>query len=110
MKPIQTIYKGYKFRSRLEARYAVWFDSLGQPWEYEKEGYELKGGFYLPDFWLPELGVWLEVKGEEPTEQERKLCEELGEHTDRAVALVSGLPSRLRFSVLCGDLNDSGGG
>lgn len=38
---IETHYKGYRFRSRLEARWAIVFDGLGVDWEYEKEGYEL---------------------------------------------------------------------
>jgi hypothetical protein len=81
LKAIQTRYKGYHFRSRLEARWAVFFDALGVPWEYEKEGYDLgDAGYYLPDFWLPTVrgclgaheahqvpamnaGVWLEIKG-----------------------------------------------
>lgn len=51
IKAIQTFYKGYKFRSRLEARWAVFFDALGLKWEYEPEGYELPdGSWYLPDF------------------------------------------------------------
>ncbi len=72
MKPIETIYNGYKFRSRLEARWAVFFDQLGIKYEYEKEGYVLNSGAcYLPDFWLPEIsirstvlgkGTWLEIK------------------------------------------------
>lgn len=40
---IETVYKGYHFRSRLEARWAVFFDTLGIEWEYEKEGYDLRG-------------------------------------------------------------------
>ena len=39
MKAIQTEYKGYLFRSRLEARWAVFFDACGVDWEYEPEGY-----------------------------------------------------------------------
>ena len=51
IKPIETIYNGYKFRSRLEARWAVFFDSLGVEYEYEPEGFELPSGKrYLPDF------------------------------------------------------------
>lgn len=50
MRPIETIYGGCRFRSRLEARWAVFFDSLGLPWEYEPEGFELRSGRYLPDF------------------------------------------------------------
>lgn len=51
IKPIETIYNGYRFRSRLEARWAVFLDSLGVKYEYEPEGFELPGvGGYLPDF------------------------------------------------------------
>ncbi len=68
LKPIETHYKGYRFRSRLEARWAVFFDALGIKWEYEKEGFCLDGvGYYLPDFWLSHLGVWAEVKPEDNT-------------------------------------------
>ena len=51
LKPIETRYKGYRFRSRLEARWGVFFDALGVQWEYEPEGYDLgDAGWYLPDF------------------------------------------------------------
>lgn len=36
--PIETLYKGYRFRSRLEARWAVFMDACGADWEYEPEG------------------------------------------------------------------------
>ena len=72
MKAIDTHYQGHRFRSRLEARWAVVFDELGLQWQYEPQGYELEhritrepGTFnYLPDFFLPEVSVWVEVKGE----------------------------------------------
>lgn len=72
IKPIETQYKGYRFRSRLEARWAVFFDALGIEWQYEPEGYDLgEAGWYLPDFWLPiqhhlysPAGYWVEIKGE----------------------------------------------
>lgn len=63
IKAIETRYKGCRFRSRLEARWAVFFDTLGVKWEYEKEGYDLgAAGRYLPDFWLPNEQVWVEIK------------------------------------------------
>lgn len=69
IKPIQTRYKGYHFRSRLEARWAVFFDALGIEWEYEPEGFELPDGTrYLPDFCLTGTGyrqgqgLYVEVK------------------------------------------------
>lgn len=61
---IQTEYDGYKFRSRLEARWAVFFNVLGINWIYEPEGFVLEdGSMYLPDFYLPDLNIWVEVKG-----------------------------------------------
>lgn len=63
VRAITTRYKGYSFRSRLEARWAVFFDHLGIKWEYEPEGFELGNGLrYLPDFWLPDWQLWVEVK------------------------------------------------
>lgn len=66
IKAINTVYAGYKFRSRLEARWAVFFDAMHLDWEYEPEGFELESGArYLPDFRVktPQgLDVWYEVK------------------------------------------------
>lgn len=65
VKAIETIYNGYRFRSRLEARYAVFFGAAGLRYEYEKEGLVLDDNtYYLPDFWLPELKLWVEIKPE----------------------------------------------
>lgn len=63
--PVETFYAGHRFRSRLEARWGVFFDCLGIVWEYEPEGYALgEETWYLPDFLLPRLGdgLWCEVK------------------------------------------------
>lgn len=68
IKAIQTRYAGCRFRSRLEARWAVFFDQLGIRWEYEPQGFELPSGQrYLPDFYLPQSHLWVEVKGDEKT-------------------------------------------
>lgn len=97
--PIQTMYKGHRFRSRLEARWAVFFDAYGIEWEYEKEGYELPSGWYLPDFWLPNAsrccgraGEWLEIKPSIPGAEEIAKCSELRHHTKSTVNLVAGYP------------------
>jgi len=84
IKPIDTQYKGYKFRSRLEARVAVFLDAVQASWEYEIEGYTLPiNGRYLPDFFVTsfrkcEKPFWLEVKATKPTTAEinklRELC------------------------------------
>jgi hypothetical protein len=63
IKAIETKYKGYKFRSRLEAKWAVFFDNAKIKYEYEPEGYEDENGKrYLPDFYLPEFDAHVEVK------------------------------------------------
>ena len=72
IKAIETLYKGYRFRSRLEARWAVFFDALGIKYKYEEYGFEKEvfdGEVYrwLPDFYLPDLGAWVEVKGGKPS-------------------------------------------
>ena len=67
IKPIETEYQGVLYRSRAEARRAVWFDFLRIDYRYEPEGFDFGNGLrYLPDFWLPEFGTWLEVKGKPP--------------------------------------------
>lgn len=63
IQPIETRYAGHRFRSRLEARWAVFFDDLGIKWQYEPQGYVINGTPYLPDFLLTECGTWVEVKG-----------------------------------------------
>jgi hypothetical protein len=70
IKAIETFYRGNRFRSRLEARWAVYFDTLGIRYEYESQGFRVGPVYedgpewsYLPDFHLIDLGTWVEVKG-----------------------------------------------
>jgi hypothetical protein len=74
LKAIETEYNGYIFRSRIEARWAVFFDSMDIDYHYEQEGFELKGRRYLPDFWIPSWNSFVEIKGAEPTEKEIETC------------------------------------
>lgn len=70
---IETTYAGCRFRSRLEARWAVFFTSLGIEWEYEPQGFATSAGAYLPDFrisvsyrslfWTQVDTIHVEVKG-----------------------------------------------
>lgn len=91
MKVIETFHRGIKFRSRQEARWAVFFDSIGVKWEYEKEGYDLGDGvLYLPDFWMADLKCWIEIKGEPPTEEENRKAEKLAKQSGGRVYIFFG--------------------
>ena len=83
MKEIQTLpsfYAGIKFRSRLEARWAIFFNRCGIKWEYEPEGYLLEDGTcYRPDFLLHGLvglvegDLFVEVKGKLTEKDAKKI-------------------------------------
>jgi hypothetical protein len=67
MKALETSYAGCRFRSRLEARWAVFFDYIRAEWEYEPEGFKTRAGNYLPDFRITvcesvNMSLWVEVK------------------------------------------------
>lgn len=102
MKTIPTEYKGYHFRSRTEAKWAVFFDALNMPWVYEPEGFEFADGTkYLPDFYLPSIGMWAEVKGpsgfcEKAFAKAIKMAGEGGEY----VLCLSGAPDKVAYRCL----------
>lgn len=65
IKSLNTRHNGYNFRSRLEARWAIFFDEMGWDYLYEPQGYALANGDkYLPDFYLPRFNTFVEVKFE----------------------------------------------
>ncbi len=98
IQPIETVYQGYRFRSRLEARWAVFFDSLRIPFEYEKEGYDLNGIWYLPDFWLPRQECWVEIKGGSLSPEDEQKAKLLSELHQTHVCIFRG---QIEPSMLC---------
>lgn len=101
IKPIETVYRGYRFRSRLEARWAVFFDNASIPFEYEKEGFDVRGTWYLPDFWLPEQRCWVEIKGEMPSEEYISMLRDFGQK-DYPLVMFVGLPGEQLGHGWCG--------
>jgi hypothetical protein len=92
MTVLPTKYKEYLFRSRTEARWAVFFDQLNIPFEYEKEGYDLDGIWYLPDFWLPTLDCFIEIKGEYPSSEAQNKAQLLCINSHKNVYIFWGNP------------------
>ena len=90
IKPIETVYNGYRFRSRSEARWAVFFDTLGIEYIYEPEGFTFPDGTnYLPDFYLPKMNTFFEVKGIMSDKDAHKI-EQLRAHSGKFVTVGYG--------------------
>jgi len=87
---LATVYRGNHFKSRLEARTAVFLDSLGVSWQYEGVtiSYVNKAKTYTVDFHLPEVPIYLEIKPSYPTDEEIEKATYLCRHQRRDVAIV----------------------
>jgi hypothetical protein len=90
MKPIETKYNGYKFRSRLEARWAIFFDFVGIKYQYEIEAFEIGNINYLPDFFLPEENYFVEIKPNDPPTEELEKVQSFAWH--KPILLLIGEP------------------
>ena len=98
IKSIETYYKGYLCRSRTEARWMVAFDKAGIKYDYEPEGFDLgKSGKYLPDFYLPQVDMYAEVKGRPFNIQELKKAKALALESKKVVLLLDGPPARKAY-------------
>lgn len=92
IKAIPTTYNGRRYRSRLEARWAAYFDLLG--WHHEYEPCDL--GTWSPDFALwgkrPQFPVYVEVK---PIDQwDRQIARKMADacHDGENILLVGKTP------------------
>lgn len=109
LQAIETQYNGYRFRSRLEARYAVLFDQLGIEYLYEHQGYYLGSdlGNYLPDFYIPSRNAFFEIKGRKPSPVEKEKIGRLVSQSEGAIGyiLFGNVDTYLRNVVV----SDNGG-
>ena len=113
IKPIETKYKGYSFRSRLEARWAVFFEELGIKYLYEHEGYDLTEinkdpaffvdgdsgprlrpdeTWYLPDFYLPDYKWYFEIKPNKEAVTDGALDKCILLSTEHHIGIITGSP------------------
>jgi hypothetical protein len=103
MEPIDTEFRGDLFRSRTEARWAVFFSEVEEEYKYEPQGFNLNGTSYLPDFWLPDLEIWVEVKPDRDyTLEELQKAQLLSEESRSVVAVVCGQPRAELDEVVLG--------
>ena len=112
MKAIETVYNGYRFRSRLEARWAVFFDALNVKYEYEPEGFDLGDGiYYLPDFLIHNVmpryakdnyldDIYVEVNGM-PNKEDAEKIYKFSKH--KPIWVVGELPEPYDYVSSCED-------
>ena len=106
-----TMYKNILFRSRLEAKWAVFFDEMGITWQYEPGIYKvpINGYFikYTPDFALLNVKtqqeithpLYVEVKGVnhyyEIYEKERQILESFG--SSNSLIILGTFPMNINY-------------
>lgn len=90
---IPQVLNGIRYRSRTEARWAYFFDLAGIEYEYESEGFDLDGIWYVPDFWLPKARVFFEIKGPEIDAEAHAKASSLANQSHIPVAVTAGNPS-----------------
>lgn len=83
---IPTTYNNIQFRSRLEARWAVFFDRCGWKWSYEPV--DLNG--YIPDFILhfPAQDLLVEVKPNAPSDDLESHIDKIHRSGWRSAAVI----------------------
>jgi len=92
IKAIDTFYNGNYYRSRLEARWSVFFDSLQIKYEYEPKGFDLGSFWYLPDFYLPEYNLWIEIKNSSFQFKDNKCLKFAELLKDKQFLVIAGSP------------------
>jgi hypothetical protein len=101
IRAIETYYNGFRFRSRLEARWSIFFDALGLKFEYELQGYAMGEQCYLPDFWLPRLQLWAEVKPDlEAVKKDEALYAAFVRSINQPLLLLVGTPDLTTYSLM----------
>ena len=100
---LPTKYDGTFYRSRAEARWAVFLKRLGIVFDYEYEGFATGPEAYLPDFLLPGQALWAEVKASIDADPEgvnklRHFIE--ARQRERGVILTSLQPGEMTFLLI----------
>lgn len=96
IKPSPTQYRGILFRSMLEAKWAIMMDFIGIDFRYEPKRFKTDCGYYLPDFWLPDIGAWLELKPSTdigPLHDECRKAQSVADQEQKPCFIVCGFPT-----------------
>lgn len=89
-----------------EGVFARQLDEAGIAWEYEPRRFKLSWCTYLPDFYLPELDIWVEIKGFFRSDGvERRKIDTFRQETGRTLVVVMQAELESASYVLGGDSN-----
>lgn len=114
LQAIETVYNGRKFRSRLEARWAVFFDAVGIKYEHEPEGFKFVAGkkviCYLPDFYLPDFDLYVEIKATREKDDGKAELFALCSDEPNGVLVCYGQPRDHDYRFITNWEADDGGG
>ncbi|GAA0258908.1 hypothetical protein [Pseudomonas rhodesiae] len=105
MRERRTVYhhQGYRLRSYTELLWARVLEAADIFYLYEPDLVRVDDGFYLPDFWLPNVGIYVEVKGDWPTEEEVRKADAVMARTGCEVVFLCGKPeSDMESLINCG--------
>jgi len=70
-------YNGIYFRSSWELKFAQWLNARNISWLYEPATFKLPGTGYIPDFYLPDKNLYIEIKGKEERMEKIQLFKKL---------------------------------
>lgn len=88
-----TYYRNIRFRSRTEGKWTFLFDLLDVQYQYEPKLFKMDNGiWYLPDFYLSKQDVWIEIKGEIPSDLAITKSEALSLEVNKPVYIIIGYP------------------
>lgn len=89
----------FRFRSILECKFALLADLNGQDWDYEPVSFPYwRDGrirHYIPDFWVQELGEYVECKGYKTQGVTKQLSAVMAENPQISIRLWTAKDARL---------------
>ena len=95
---LDTYFNRIVFRSKTEAMWAVFLSKLKIEYCYEPRKFALASGHsYIPDFWIPSLNIWIEIKCGVLSEEEKVKIKGLHELEGKPVYVLNGFPLIDRF-------------
>ena len=98
MKTIPQQYKDIHYRSRTEARWAFFWDLADIEFNYEPEGFDVWGEWYVPDFLVN--GVYFEVKPKiDRSDREIRLAAGLARDQNAIVVIAAGNPGQAKLDA-----------